>query len=109
MPDYKHLRTFGCLCFAANVNPFKRKFEPRAVRCVFLGYAQGRKGYKVMSLDTNEIFVTRDIIFHEQNFPFHKEEHDNVPCPLPTVFYNLETDIEKDNEHHIPTDSPCTS
>ncbi|KAL2242589.1 UNVERIFIED_CONTAM: Retrovirus-related Pol polyprotein from transposon RE1 [Sesamum indicum] len=106
MPEYKHLRTFGCLCFAANVNPFKRKFEPRAVRCIFLGYAQGRKGYKVMSLDTNEIFVTRDIIFHEQNFPFHKEKHDDVPCPLPTVFYNLETDIEKDNEHHIPTDSP---
>ncbi|KAL2243485.1 UNVERIFIED_CONTAM: Retrovirus-related Pol polyprotein from transposon RE1 [Sesamum indicum] len=39
-PEYGHLKTFGCLCFATNVIPHKRKFEPRAVRCVFLGYAQ---------------------------------------------------------------------
>ncbi|KAL2247809.1 UNVERIFIED_CONTAM: hypothetical protein Sindi_2633200 [Sesamum indicum] len=43
-PDYTHLRIFGCLCFVTNVMPSKRKFEPRALKCVFLGYAQGKKG-----------------------------------------------------------------
>ena len=28
IPSYSHLRTFGCLCFAANVTPHKHKFTP---------------------------------------------------------------------------------
>ncbi|KAL2252650.1 UNVERIFIED_CONTAM: Retrovirus-related Pol polyprotein from transposon TNT 1-94 [Sesamum indicum] len=41
--DYTHLIIFGYLCFVTNVMPYKRKFEPRAMKCVFLEYAQDMK------------------------------------------------------------------
>lgn len=37
---------------------------------MFLGYPSGYKGYKLLNLETNEIFISRDVIFHEIIFPF---------------------------------------
>ncbi|KAL2242389.1 UNVERIFIED_CONTAM: Retrovirus-related Pol polyprotein from transposon RE1 [Sesamum indicum] len=91
-PEYGHLKTFGCLCFATNVIPHKRKFEPRALRCVFLGYAQGKKGYKVMDLSTNLIHISRDVVFHENTLPFSDIEPIDNSCPLPTI-------TEEDDSH----------
>lgn len=39
--------------------------------CVFLGYPPGMKGYKMYDIQNSEIFVSRDIVFHEDTFLFH--------------------------------------
>ena len=43
-PSYQHIIIFGCIVF---VHFKQRKLDPRAKRCVFLGYPQGAKGYKL--------------------------------------------------------------
>lgn len=42
--DYSGLRILGCTAYT-HVN--KRKLEPRAKKCIFLGYGQGVKGYRL--------------------------------------------------------------
>ncbi|KAH0715242.1 hypothetical protein KY284_008147 [Solanum tuberosum] len=46
------------------------KFDPKAQACVFLGYSSNQKGYKLLSLDSRKVFVSRDVQFHEEIFPF---------------------------------------
>ena len=80
-PSYSHLRTFGCLCFATNLTPYKHKFTHRARRCVFLGYPFNVKGYKLLDLDSHTVFLSRDVVFHESTFPLSS----NLPQSLELI------------------------
>ncbi|GKV48080.1 hypothetical protein SLEP1_g54916 [Rubroshorea leprosula] len=73
-PNYHYIKTFGCLCFAHNNSKARNKFDSRASKCVFIGYPFGKRGYKVYDLETHEIFISRDVIFHEEIFPYRSED-----------------------------------
>ncbi|CAA0839906.1 cysteine-rich RLK (RECEPTOR-like protein kinase) 8 [Striga hermonthica] len=69
-PAYGMFKVFGCLCYASRLGPNRKKFNERAMPCVFLGYISGTKGYRLYSLESKEVFVSRDVIFYEERFPF---------------------------------------
>ncbi|GAB2274148.1 hypothetical protein Dimus_039069 [Dionaea muscipula] len=63
-----HLKTFGCLAYA---HRNEGKLEPRAVKCIFLGYQEGTKGYRLWEKCTGgfKILISRDVTFNENMFP----------------------------------------
>ncbi|KAL0396038.1 UNVERIFIED_CONTAM: hypothetical protein Scaly_0052200 [Sesamum calycinum] len=64
-----------------------------------VGYAHGRKGYKVMDLETENIHIARDVVFHETTFPFHNITESEVLCPLPMISQDEEIRKLQDIEH----------
>ncbi|BBH01411.1 hypothetical protein Prudu_011666 [Prunus dulcis] len=64
-------RTLGCVAFV-HLHPHQRhnKLEPRAIRCVFLGYATTQKGYRCYHPSSKKMFITQDVIFHENEMFF---------------------------------------
>jgi histone deacetylase 1/2 len=71
-PDYSSLRIFGCACWP-HLRPYnKRKLEFRSKECVFLGYSNLHKGFKCLDVKSGRVYISRDVVFDEDNFPFSK-------------------------------------
>jgi len=60
--DYSILRVFGCSAYA-HVN--NGKLAPRAVKCMFLGYASESKGYRLWCPDSKKVIQSRYITFNK--------------------------------------------
>lgn len=54
--SYKHLKSFGCQCYATTSKPGKDKFYFRFVPVIFIGYPCGKKAYKLLNLSSHSIF-----------------------------------------------------
>ena len=67
-PSSKHLRVFGCACYA---HQSEGKLEPWALKGVFLGYPLGVKGYRLWLRDQKDykVIISRDVIFDETRMP----------------------------------------
>ena len=56
------------------------------IKCVFLGYPFGVKGYQVMDLHTHLVFISRNVQFHESIFPFQSQVPSQSVDPFDTCF-----------------------
>ncbi|MCO5600051.1 hypothetical protein L7F22_054159 [Adiantum nelumboides] len=64
-PSVSYLRVFGCLAYAHIPQQLRGKLDDKAVKCIFVGYSSGCKGYRLYNPATNKIFESRDVIFVE--------------------------------------------
>ncbi|MCO5576386.1 hypothetical protein L7F22_030196 [Adiantum nelumboides] len=64
-PSVSYLCVFGCLAYAHIPQQLRGKLDDKAVKCIFVGYSSGSKGYRLYNPATNKIFESRDIIFAE--------------------------------------------
>ncbi|KAH9754208.1 Integrase catalytic domain-containing protein [Citrus sinensis] len=64
LTDYTKLRIFGCTAYA---HIKQGKLELRALKCAFLGYPSGTKGYKLWCVDLKppKYIISRDVIFNQ--------------------------------------------
>ena len=75
-------RIFGCTCYARDTRTFVTKLDPKALKCVFLGYSRLQKGYRCFSTDLNKYLVSTDVVFSKDTsffsspISFASEEED---------------------------------
>lgn len=104
--EYSHLRLFGCLAYA-HVN--QDKLNPRALRCIFIGYLDGVKWYKVWNLEPSgpRFFNSRDISFDASKMGFgmkgdysamDKMNDLETQIEVETATDSLQNEDEKHNE-----------
>jgi len=110
-PDYMSLRIFGCACWP-NLRPYNsHKLQFRSKQCAFLGYSNLHKGFKCLDIDSGRIYISRDVVFDENIFPFAKL-NPNAGARLraevsllPSLFISdtLGGDRVQNHVHNVPT------
>ena len=54
-PNLSYLKRLGCKGFSLNKTPGKEKFQARTSKCLFLGYSEESKGYRVWPTDDRRV------------------------------------------------------
>ncbi|KAI3459865.1 hypothetical protein Pfo_016528, partial [Paulownia fortunei] len=75
---YPNLRTsnhlipeiFGCVSYVHVHSSNRGKLDPRAIRCVFVGYSPTQKGYKCYHPPSKKFYTSVDVTFHEKESYF---------------------------------------
>ena len=65
-PNVTHLRVFGCVVYAQVPEAKRRKLDDRGEKCVFVGYSEESKAYKLYNPLIGKLVVSRDVIFSEE-------------------------------------------
>jgi len=112
-PNYSALRVFGCACWP-NLRPYNtHKLQFRSKQCVFLGYSVLHKGFKCLDMSTGRVYISRDVTFDENVFPF-SQLHPNAGPRLRSEVLLIPTSNSASNggnavdDHltNLPTPSP---
>lgn len=74
--DYDQLKVFGCTAYA---HLRQDKLEPRAKKCIFTGYPEGVKGYKLWCIEksSEKCIINRDVVFNELEIPLKSQKLEN--------------------------------
>ena len=64
-PSLSHLRVFGCDAYVHVPKEKRTKLDNKSERCIFIGYKDGLKGYKLWNLETRKVVYSRDVVFRE--------------------------------------------
>ena len=64
-PSVSHLKVFGCVCYVFVPDHLRSKFEKKAIRCIFVGYDDARKGWRCCDPTTGKCHISRNVVFDE--------------------------------------------
>ncbi|KAL5557135.1 hypothetical protein UlMin_039371 [Ulmus minor] len=70
-PKFDNLRVFGCVAYA---HQKQGKLDARAKKCMFVGYPEGVKGYKLWNEEggSSKCIISRDVVFRETEYYWAK-------------------------------------
>ena len=90
-PDVSHLRSFGCSCYAHIPKDERKKMQPKARKCLFFGYGDCVKGYRVYDMERKIVFFSRDVRFDEEAIAHFESE-------------SRKTELSDDDDYQVPFD-----
>ncbi|MCO5613004.1 hypothetical protein L7F22_067277 [Adiantum nelumboides] len=74
-PSLSHFKIFGSDCYVHMPDASRTKWDAKSQKCIFLGYSEESKGYRLYNPTTKKIVISRDAVFAEQ--PHHEEEDED--------------------------------
>ncbi|XP_038874950.1 uncharacterized mitochondrial protein AtMg00710-like [Benincasa hispida] len=101
-PNLDNLRVFGCVGY---IHQNQGKLKSRTVKCMFVGFTEGVKGFKMWNPIEKRLVVNRDVTFKEREM-FMQKEKTTIEVPKsPSTRIEVETHKDKSVNHNSPNES----
>lgn len=82
-PEVSHFCIFRSRAWADILTKKRKALEPQSKACVFVGYFDEIKGYKLLNVNIEELFIERSVKFEEDALHAPPDEHvTKLPSPL---------------------------
>ncbi|KAG5527251.1 hypothetical protein RHGRI_028223 [Rhododendron griersonianum] len=105
-PNLSYLKVWGCLAYYRVPDPKRTKLGPRAMKSIFVGYAEHSKAYRLLDLESNTIVESRNVKFFE-----HKFRADSKSVVTENSGSSLNQEVEPQNgvKRHVLNEEPRRS
>ena len=64
-PYVSHFHVFGCEAWAHILDEKRKALHPKSEKCIFVGYSEDVKGYRLLQPHSHDIIIRRDVKFDE--------------------------------------------
>ncbi|KAJ6808143.1 uncharacterized protein M6B38_168670 [Iris pallida] len=103
-PNAPYFKIFGCKCFILNTKDSLSKFNEKADKGIFLGYAAKSKGYRIFNKRTMIIEESINVKFDELNQ--HLDDDDNEDIIAPSTATAKPSHKDAEPSHHASDEPP---
>lgn len=75
-PMVSYFKVFGSVCYVFLHDHLRTKFDKKAIKCIFVGYDNRRKGWRCCDSMIGRCYVMRNVVFDEASswWPLEKTE-----------------------------------
>ena len=92
-----HLRVFGCNAFSHIPKDERRKLDAKSIKCMFIGYCDNQKAYKLFDPSTHRLLASRDVVFHENANEGDKINNTSVWHAIDD-YVKIDTSVDQEHE-----------
>ena len=92
-PNISNLKVFGCNAYVHTPKEKRKKLDAKSTKCIFIGYADPRKGYRMYDPSTKKVILSRDVKFCEGNFENVANAGEEIREESISVYHNFERDL----------------
>ena len=92
--DYCYLHALGCPVYVMYNAQERTKLDPKSRKCIFLGYDDGVKRYRLWDPTAHKIVISKDVIFVEDQLQRKDGDNGTVKEKLETVPIYVENNLE---------------
>ena len=100
-PNVRHIRVFGCTCYAKRDTHLLKKLDDRSRDLVHLGVEPGSKAYRLYDPRSHKVVVSRDVVFDENKaWSWNKVRKNSTEVTLELEFpaRNVEEEDKSETE-----------
>ncbi|KAK2369536.1 putative mitochondrial protein [Trifolium repens] len=95
-PNISYFHQFGCTCYILNNKAYKRKFDAKACKGIFIGYSERSKAYRVYNSETNTVEESIHVRFDDKEPGSKMPEQDDSYAGVPYIYNNPEPEKASD-------------
>ncbi|WJX68356.1 hypothetical protein P8452_52731 [Trifolium repens] len=88
--NISYFHQFGCTCYILNNKAYKRKFDAKACKGIFIGYSERSKAYRVYNSETNTVEESIHVRFDDKEPDSKMSEQDNSYAGVPYQYIDSE-------------------
>eukprot|EP00253_Pinus_taeda_P012956 PITA_12956 len=103
-PSLSHLRVFGCDAYVHVPKEKQTKLDSKFKKCIFVGYKDGLKGYKLWNPVTRKVVYSQDVVFKEVKYVIKHEVQPKEPVRIEFELKEEESNfgVEEESEYEEP-------
>nr|GEY10698.1 retrovirus-related Pol polyprotein from transposon TNT 1-94 [Tanacetum cinerariifolium] len=96
--NFSDLHIFGSLVYVMYNSQETTKLDPKSRKCLFLGYADGVKGYRLWDPTAHKVVVSKDVVFMEDK---NQENEEGDGTTRETTSIQIEKQLQSNDSSEV--------